>query len=350
MIFFRKGASQTTRLSESELVVSNEILLEKLNLISNKSLTRAAILLFHNNPEKFISGAYIKIGFFNEHLEVAFHDEIHGSLFYQIEETIEILTKKYLRTNLRFGDIKRTEELDYPVRALREAIINAIAHKDYSLHNPVQIKVFENKIQIFNEGTLPNNWTIEQFLGNHPSRPANPMIANVLFRAGYIEAWGTGISVIIRECNIRGLPLPQFNFDFGGLMVEIQQNNLNAKVLSSGLYKALELLLSQGSNPSITDRNISEFAPIAKRLEDKSLSLIIAFPEGDPLRRKDVMTLIDLTNQTYNTERYLTPLIKEGLISQIIKSRPNSSNQRYILTEKGSKFKYILRSITKNES
>ncbi len=142
--------------------------------------------------------------------------------------------------------------------------------------------------------------------------------------------------------------MSQFNFDFGGLTVEIRQHLIKTEKLNttSSYHKLLELFLENQTNQSISDKNISEFTPIAKKLEDKSLSLIMAFPERNSLRRQEVMDLIGLTNQTYNTDRYLTPLIETGLISQIIKIRPNSSKQKYILTEKGTKFKFLLTNIT----
>ena len=344
---FKEKASQTTRVSVSDLNVSDETLLQKLHLINNSHLTRACVLLFHPNPEKYIGGAFIKIGSFNDDSELIFHDEVHGSILIQIEETIDILTKKYLRTNVSFEKINRTEALNYPIRALRETIINAIAHKNYSINNPIQIKVYENRILIFNEGSLPQDWTMEKFLGNHSSQPTNPKIANVLYRAGYIEAWGTGIATILRECHKNGLPLPLFDFNYGGLTVELKQYEIKAKPQSlKSIYSIIwEDFFERINTKTLTDKNIADFAPLAKKLEDKSLSLIMALQEREMLKRKEVMDLIGLTNQTYNTERYLTPLIDLGLVSQLIKSRPNSSKQRYILTEKGGKFKYLLTKI-----
>lgn len=339
---FKEKAAQTTRFKPEDLKVDNETLLQKLHLINNTHLTRASILLFHDNPEMYIGGAYIKVGAFDEHSALISHDEIHGSIFSQIEETIDVLTKKYLRTNLFFGKINRSESLNYPMRALREAIINAIAHKNYYSNNPIQIKVFENKIQIFNEGSLPQDWTMEQFIGNHPSKPANPKIANALYRAGYIEAWGTGIATILRECHNNGLPLPSFDFSFGGLTVELKQNEVKIQSLGSIHSILWADYFERLNTKTLTDKNIAEFAPLAKKLEDKSLSLVMALNDGDVLKRKEIMDLIGLTNQTYNTERYLMPLINLGLVSQLIKSRPNSPSQRYTLTEKGSKFKYLL--------
>lgn len=343
---FRTKASKTTRLSIDDLSVDNQTLLEKLNLVSDSSLTRAAILLFHPNPEKIIAGAYIKIGSFSNDNDVLSHDEIYGSLFVQIEDTIQTLVNKYLGSNISFEGISRVEKYPYPMRALREAIINAIAHKDYACSNPILIKVYANSIQIFNEGALPNDWTMEQFLGNHPSIPANPTIAQTLYRAGYIEAWGTGISTILKECNNNNLPLPSFDISFGGLTVILKQQPIKEK--PSSLHILLSHYFDSLKDNTISEKNIEDFAPLAKKLEDKSLSLMLALEDGDLLKRKEMMNLIELTNQTYNVDRYLTPLLELGLIAQVIKSRPNSPNQRYRLTEKGLKFKYLLTKITTN--
>ena len=96
--------------------------------------------------------------------------------------------------------------MEYPKDAVREALLNAIAHKEYSGGVPIQISVYTDKIIIWNEGQLPENWTVKNLLEKHASRPYNPDIANALFRSGYIESWGRGTLKIIRECKQAGIP------------------------------------------------------------------------------------------------------------------------------------------------
>ncbi|RCV62837.1 ATP-dependent DNA helicase RecG [Methanophagales archaeon] len=95
-----------------------------------------------------------------------------------------------MRANISYDDLTRIEKYPFPRPALREALLNAVVHKDYSNGVPIQISVYDDKIVLWNDGQLPENWTIETLKQKHPSKPYNPDIANAFFRAGLIEAWG----------------------------------------------------------------------------------------------------------------------------------------------------------------
>jgi ATP-dependent DNA helicase RecG len=188
---FRQKALKSNRVDAEILTDSTEILLEDLNLLESKALKRAAILLFHPTPEKFISGAYVKIGFFRNDTDLLFQDIVSGSLIQQIEKTENLLKTKYSSYAITYEGIQRTETPPFPEQAIREALLNAIAHKDYSDPAPIQISVYLNKIIFWNSGQLPENWTVETLKVKHASKPFNPAIANALFRCGDIEAWAT---------------------------------------------------------------------------------------------------------------------------------------------------------------
>lgn len=101
--------------------------------------------------------------------------------------------------------------------ALREALLNACINKDYAEPSPIQIRVYENKLEIINGGVLPEGWTVETLLSSHRSMPYNPDIANTFFRAGEIEAWGRGIERIITACKNDGFSTPDFRYDASGI-------------------------------------------------------------------------------------------------------------------------------------
>jgi ATP-dependent DNA helicase RecG len=231
--FFRKRAFKSQRIEEDILTDSNEHLLENLQLKENDFLKRAAILLFHSYPEKFVTGAYIKIGYFETDDDLKFQDEIHGNLFEQIEKTMALLFTKYIKAPISYEGINRVETYEYPKDAIREALLNAIAHKDYSGGVPIQISVYSDKIIIWNEGQLPENWTVKNLMEKHASRPYNPDIANALFRSGYIESWGRGTIKIIRECKQAGIPEPIFSYDSSDISVEFRKDIYNEKYLQS---------------------------------------------------------------------------------------------------------------------
>ena len=206
--FFRKQAVKSKRLDDNVLTDSNELLLENLKLTDNGHLKRATLLLFHPDPEKFVTGAYVKIGYFETDSDLIFQDEIHGNLFEQVEKTIDLLFTKYIKALISYEGIYRVETYEYPKEAIREAIHNAIAHRDYTGGMPIQISVYKDKIMIWNYGELPNGWTSEYLLEKHSSQPHNPDISNAFFRVGYIEAWGRGMDKMKNQCIEAKIPIP----------------------------------------------------------------------------------------------------------------------------------------------
>ena len=231
--FFRKRAFKSQRIEEDILTDTNELLIENLQLKENEFLKRAAILLFHSNPENFVTGAYIKIGYFETDDDLKFQNEIHGNLFEQIEKAMDLLFTKYIKAAISYEGINRVETYEYPRDAVREALLNAIAHKDYSGGVPIQISVYSDKIIIWNEGHLPENWTVKNLLEKHASRPYNPDIANTLFRSGYIESWGRGTIKMIRECKQAGIPEPIFKYDSSDISIEFRKDIYNEKHLKT---------------------------------------------------------------------------------------------------------------------
>ena len=202
---------------ETILEESDQSLLEKLRLVQGRFLTNAAALLFHPEPERFVGGAYLKIGYFESNAELHYQDEVCGGLIAQVNQTIEILKAKYLRAWISYEGVQRIETWPLPMPALREALLNAVVHKDYASGIPIQISVYQDRLMIWNPGELPPDWTIEKLLGKHASIPFNPDVANIFFRAGMIESWGRGIERIIEACREAGTPEPEAVCESTGL-------------------------------------------------------------------------------------------------------------------------------------
>ena len=217
---FKDRASETQRFDEDVQGDSPHELLEKLNLVDkNGYLKKAAVLLFHPKPEKIFTGATIKIGFFNTDDDLAYQDEVRGSLFEQVDKVMDLLVSKYLKAQITYEGLQRKETFPVPVGALREAVLNAIIHKDYSSGIPIQISVYDDKLIIWNEGELPENWTVAKLKVKHPSRPYNPDIANAFFRCGLIESWGRGTIKIFNEAKAAKIPVPIFRYEDNGFYV-----------------------------------------------------------------------------------------------------------------------------------
>ena len=229
--FFKKLSVQNKRIDKTILNESIENVLENLKLYEKSELKRAAILLFHPDPEKFVTGAFIKIGFFQTNTELIFQDEIHGNFFEQVEKTTEILFTKYIKAIISYEGIHRIETYEYPKEAIREALLNAVTHKDYAYSFPIQISVYNDKLMIWNEGKLPENWTVEKLFRKHSSKPRNPDIANAFFRAGYIEAWGRGTIKIVEQCKKHELPAPEFKNEGSDFWVIFKKDIFNKESL-----------------------------------------------------------------------------------------------------------------------
>src|SRR6185312_8174043 len=174
---------------------------------------------FSDRPERRVSGAWIKIGLFATDDDLRHQDEVHGNLFEQVDETLRVLDLKYLKAYISYEGLQRIESYLFPLGALREALLNAVVHKDYSSGIPIQISVYEDKIVFWNPGELPQYWTLKKLMGKHPSKPFNPLLANALFRAGLIESWGRGIEKIRRECAEHGIAPPVYDLSMSGLML-----------------------------------------------------------------------------------------------------------------------------------
>jgi len=264
--FFRKRGVKSKRLDEDVLTDTNEVLLNNLKLTDNGYLKRAALLLFHPDPEKYVSGAYIKIGFFRTDSDLLFQDEIHGNLFEQVEKTMDLLFTKYIKAMISYEDIYRVETYEYPKDALREALLNAVAHKDYTGPYPIQISVYENKIMIWNYGKLPENWTVEDLLDKHSSQPRNPDIATTFFRSGYVESWGRGMDKMRNLCLEAKIPLPQLSCKGNDFWTVFRKDIYNKEDLSKlGLSdRQIKAVLYVKEHGKITNKEYQEINGIGK--------------------------------------------------------------------------------------
>ena len=264
--FYRKKATKSKRLEPEDLDGTNQELLESLQLYleDEKMLKRAAILLFHPKPEKYVTGTFIKIGFFETDDELKFQDEVKGNLLEQAEKALDLLKTKYTQAIISYQNGSREETFTFPEEAVREALYNAIAHKDYSSGIPIQISVYPNKIIFWNEGQLPENWTVEKLTQKHPSKPHNPDIANTFFRAGYIESWGRGTIKMINACKAHKIAPPIFSNippDFQVELIKYTDNGLKELGLKEELRK---IMLHIQENGSISNSEVQTVCDVSK--------------------------------------------------------------------------------------
>lgn len=275
--FFRKRAFKSKRIEEDALTDSNEHLIENLQLKENDYLKRAGILLFHPKPENFVTGAYVKIGFFESDSELMYQDEVHGNLFHQVEKIIDLLFSKYIKAIISYEGIHRVETYEYPKDAIREALLNAVSHKDYSSDFPIQISVYKDKLMIWNSGQLPENWTTKNLLEKHPSQPYNPDIANAFFRSGYIESWGRGTIKIIEKCIEAGLPSPLYTYEGSDFWIEFRKDIYHKEYLQTLNLndRQVKAILFTKENGKITNSDYQKLNSVGKTTATKELSELV---------------------------------------------------------------------------
>ena len=197
---FRRRGIASDRLPPDAMNQSDDDLIEMLHLREGEYLRRAAVLLFHPDPAHFFAGAFVKIGYFRTETDLAYQDVVEGNLFVQVDRTVDLLRTKYSKAEISYDGIYRRETPPAPGEALREAVLNAVTHRDYGDPAPIQIRVYDDRIALWNPGALPPDWTLDKLMATHASAPHNPGIANAFFRAGMVEAWGRGIGSIVRAC------------------------------------------------------------------------------------------------------------------------------------------------------
>ncbi|WP_216848961.1 ATP-binding protein [Pedobacter sp. L105] len=208
-------------------------LLENLQLITpDGELKAAGILLFGKNPKKFFVTSYFKIGKFGDSdSELKFQDTVEGNIFDMVEAVITLLKQRYIISKIGYEGIQRIEKPEYPDAAIREAILNAIVHKDYT-DSTIQMSIYDDKIILWNPGKLSEDLTIEKLKSKHPSRARNKNIAEVFFKAGYIESWGRGIEKMIDAFKGDGLPEPIFEENSGGFQVTFLKDSYSQDFLN----------------------------------------------------------------------------------------------------------------------
>ena len=216
---FRREALRSNRMRQEDLDIPNEDLLKKLHLMEGEKLKRSAVLLFYSDPSRVQNGSFVKIGRFGDGADLQYQDTIEDSLIKIADKVIDVIYLKYLKAKITYEHDRRVETYPYARNAIREAVYNAIVHNCYMFGSPVQIRVENESIIVSNRCVLPDGWTAETLMNPHDSIPYNPDIANVFYRAGYIENWGRGIEKICDACRELGADLPKYEIVGNGLRI-----------------------------------------------------------------------------------------------------------------------------------
>ena len=340
---FRKKALKNNRMTEDDVDVSDELLLRKLKLMDGDMLTRAAILLFHPDPERFVTGAYIKIGYFGAmgffgmkhemEEDLQYHDMADGPVISQPDIAIDKIFKQFFKALIDYEGIQRTETYMLTRGIVRELILNAINHKDYTSGVPIQIAVYEDRIEIFNTGDWPSRVPSDKRVyQKHDSIPHNPKMADVSFRSGDVEAWGRGFVKIKNECISINAPLPIIDARDGGVSVLAKGCEKYIELLDKGNKTKADVRNSQQSKDK-KDKGRKGAAAKYLDFESEEYNKLMVFL-GEPRTRQEIMDFCGFKARDFFRKHVLQPLIDMEKIELTIPDKPQSSNQRYKRNDK----------------
>ena len=267
---FVRMAKSKGRLESFDEDVDPEILFEHLKLSRNGKLTNGAIMLFGKDPQKFFINASLRVIRLKDEITPIGDRLIEGNLFKQVVEG-EKSIKSFINVRYEIKGLVRDEIWDYPLPAIREALINALIHRDYFRWNvQTQIKIYDDHIWFYNIGGLPEGITLDQLKKPHSSVPRNPAVVHVFYLAGLIEEMGTGIRRIIESMKEQDLPEPEFKEEMGGFSVYFRKDpyteeHLRKLGLNERQIKIIEYLKSQGT------AGLSSFKPIFPNVSEKTI-------------------------------------------------------------------------------
>ncbi len=235
-----------------------------------------------------IMAASFRIGRFgNSEADLIIQDNIACPLVMMPNRVMETLKTKYLVSPIHFEGLYRKESLEIPEDALREMLCNSIVHKDYT-GTFIQMKVYGDRITLWNGGALPLQYTVETLMTDHESHPRNKLIANVFYLAGFIESWGRGYQIIRESFQKEKLAIPIFEETRGGVLatiprekfIAIQKGNVVSDVVSDVVSLPLVQLTDRQKemcklmikNPFISAQQMSVVLSVVHRTVQRDLS------------------------------------------------------------------------------
>jgi ATP-dependent DNA helicase RecG len=262
-------------LSAMEIIRKNDItigdnpmtFLQKYNLIRDGKITNAAYLMFKKDDSYETA---IELGRFQNEIVIKDDARTKSDIISQVEQVLNFV-KKHINKELIFkGEPRTTERWQYPLEALREIVVNMIVHRDYRATADSIVKIFNNKIEFYNPGKLPDEISIDDIKSNnYRSNPRNKVIADVFKDMKLIEKIGTGYKRIFDYFKDENLPVPEIRIISGGVMITVFEENVENNISDSDtetaqktVEKILELILE---NPKITQKELIDLTGLTRR-------------------------------------------------------------------------------------
>ena len=333
----RELAIQQNRISSDTSRDIGEIL-DRLGLRFNGVLTQAAHMLYGKRFLPDYPQCLLKMGRFRGSEitgEIVDNRQEHMNAFAMVREGMAFL-ERTMPLGARFpaGKIFREDRFPVPMDAIREILLNAVMHRDYSYYSGcVAIVVFDDRIEIRSYGRLPNGITVKQLSGRHDSKPTNPLIAGAFHRTGAVEVWGRGTNRVIAVCRKHEAAPPIFEERQGFLIVTFK-----AQMVASGAAGTSRTgsgdQVGTKSGPSRDQATAQVTGQVGGQVTGQVAEQVLLFCQT-PRKASEIRALLGLRHRETFTDNYLRPLLEKGWLEPTIPGKPRSRMQRYRTTEAG---------------
>lgn len=297
--------------------VAPERLLQHLHLFNGNQVTNAAVLLFGKDPQRFLESSEVKCAHFHGTEQVKpipSYQVYKGSAFDLVDQAVDfVLSKIDLSVGTRAESVRAPRTYELPKEVVTEAIVNAVAHRDYASNGSVQVMLFADRLEVWNPGRLPPGLMLEQLRVAHGSVPANRLIATSLYLVEYIERMGTGTLDMIKRCVEADLPEPEFSVA-DGFVAKIWRKAAEDRLAfkNNGVPKG-------GVQIQIDARDVA----VLRACSDTEVT------------SKDLQVAAGYVLRTSNFRRRIDSLLAQKLLERTLPDAPQSPRQRYRLTDKG---------------
>ena len=288
---------------------SPEELLGHLNLLNDRRPANAAMLLFGKLPQRFLFSSGVKCAHYHG-TEVAkpipSYQVYEGTAFQLVDQAVDfVLSKIALSVGTRAESTQAPVAYEIPKEVVTEAIVNAVAHRDYTSNASVQVMLFSDRLEVLNPGRLPPTLTLEQLRETHSSVPYNPLLARSLYFAQYIEEMGTGTLDMIHRCRDAGLPEPEFTISGG---------------FKTTIWRA-------------TPPEQIKLPPESLRGDLKSR--VLGVLADGPMSRSELSKKLGHKEVSGQLKKVFRDLLADGMIEYTLPEKRRSPRQQYRLTDKG---------------
>ncbi len=298
-------------------------MLDRLGLRKDSKLLRAAVVLFGRTFLPDYPQCELRMARFRGLDKTEFLDQrqLRGPAFKLLEDA-EIFCQRHFPMPGKIvpGQMRRVETPLIPPDAMREILVNALVHRDYSIAGgAVSLAIFDDRVEVWSAGKYPNGITPESLTRQHLSVQRNPIIAEVFYRTGLIEKWGRGTNRVAEMCTGAGVAIPQFEEITGAAVVTFR-----VPVAQAG----------PESRPESRPESQPESRPESKH---RSLEIRIAIAlEGGPLAKSELARVLGLRGVSGQLKKTISALLERHAIEFTMPEKPGSRLQKYRLTNPGT--------------